>query len=460
MPFRSRSGERPRPTANLTGVLALAVTTLAVVAAGAVVLTGSLRTHSGPSPGASPAPRSSATSRPADGTWLTQHPGIVYPILAAIFVAGVALLIRTRPASRRAATGRACPPLGQAGLGVQESPGPSERPEADQNLPDATLADLDGALAEGEVPAGSSPAIEPGDAALLAAPGSGEAGWPDYLKYRAPEQDPAARDLEASDPPTAAVAPGAPDLTVPDRASLTPSAGQDAARPREMTLSPVALRILGAQRSSAQRTQLRDMPARRHRVALGDYWIDVVLAETPAAGGHGKPLGGHTWLAASPYLAWAPLPHDVPEGGVAFVCVGAGDEGCLFIDLAAAPGAISIGGDPAGAARLAESIARQLCVTAGSDHPSTVLVVGAALPRPLPSGSRWVETFADLKPAVSRGEDAGSEIVICELASNEEAFALARYTNSASGRVIPVILANIPDAPWSFTAEPLHGHVA
>jgi hypothetical protein len=155
-----------------------------------------------------------------------------------------------------------------------------------------------------------------------------------------------------------------------------------------------------------------------------------------------------------PYLAWAPLPHDVPEGGIAFVCIGAGDEGCLFIDLAAAPGAISIGGDRTGASRLAESIAHQLGA-ASADHLHAVIAVGAALPQPLPSGARWIRTLSDLTPPVDVSEDdAGPEIVFCELASNEEAFALARYSNSTSRRVIPVILANLPGAPWSFTAQP------
>ena len=42
----------------------------------------------------------------------------------------------------------------------------------------------------------------------------------------------------------------------------------------------------------------------------------------------------------------------------------------------------------------------------------------------------------------------------------EEAFALARYTNSAPHRVIPVILANLPGAPWSFTAESMRPPLA
>jgi hypothetical protein len=32
-------------------------------------------------------------------------------------------------------------------------------------------------------------------------------------------------------------------------------------------------------------------------------------------------------------------------------------------------------------------------------------------------------------------------------------FPLARYVDSAPCRVVPLILADLPDAPWSFTAH-------
>jgi hypothetical protein len=44
--------------------------------------------------------------------------------------------------------------------------------------------------------------------------------------------------------------------------------------------------------------------------------------------------------------------------------------------------------------------------------------------------------------------------VFCRLRSNEDAFPLARYVASARRRVIAVALANLPDAPWSFTVQP------
>jgi hypothetical protein len=186
--------------------------------------------------------------------------------------------------------------------------------------------------------------------------------------------------------------------------------------------------------------------AQRHRVIAGDDEIEVMLAQAPAAGRG----GGSGWLASSPYLAWTPLPYDIPQDGVAFACLGTGDKGCLFIDLAAAPGVISIGGDRAAGARLAESIAHQVSM-AGHDGRVAVTVVGDAVPGPLPAGVTEVATVAALGPG---GPGDATAIVFCAPRSDGERFALARYTAAAQHRVIPVVLADVPDAPWSFTAQP------
>jgi hypothetical protein len=217
--------------------------------------------------------------------------------------------------------------------------------------------------------------------------------------------------------------------------------------------SPVALRILGAQRSSAQLAG-KTVTTQEHEVALGDDRIQVVLAEAPAVIHDGRPQSGRSWLAATPYLVWAPLPYDIPDDGIAFACVGAGDDGCLFIDLAAAPGAVAIGGDGDAPARLAESIAHQLCTGAAAGRPCSVVVIGEALPEPYPVGAAWLARLQDLESVPPPASDGGTEIVICELRSNEDAFALARYVSSSDHRVIPVVLADLPDAPWSLTARP------
>lgn len=293
-----------------------------------------------------------------------------------------------------------------------------------------------------------------------------ELSWPEFLRPTRQTRKPAISGAtfvgsSAARPPTAMGS-----VTISDPAVMATSTASIVAGPVEdraqaagtpdqgQGFSPAALRILGAQQSSAWPALAADAPAQRHQVAFGDDRIEVVLAEAPAVSHTDGPRGRHSWLASAPYLAWAPLPYDIPEGGVAFACLGIGGDGCLFIDLAAAPGAVSIGGDSAAASRLAESIAHQLCMAVAAGHACAVTVVGTVIPEPHPSGATSVATLGDLGSAVTDGSDGTAEIVFCELRSDHDAFALASYVGGAQHHVVPVVLANLPDAPWSFTAQP------
>jgi hypothetical protein len=235
-----------------------------------------------------------------------------------------------------------------------------------------------------------------------------------------------------------------------------PSPAEPAPRQQqpETGFSPVALRLLGAQRSAAQRAGDADIPVQRHTIGFGEDQIEIKLAEAPAADQDGRPRGGHTWLADAPYLVWTPLPYDAPDGGTAFACLGVGDEGCLFIDLAAAPGAVAIGGERAAATRLAESIVHQLGMSPVSGHSRLVIVAGAVVPEPHPAAVLSLPSLGDLASVSGTGASDAIEIVFSELRSDEDAFALARYVASNSRRVVPVVLADLPDAPWSLLARP------
>jgi hypothetical protein len=169
----------------------------------------------------------------------------------------------------------------------------------------------------------------------------------------------------------------------------------------------------------------------------------------PAVGHDDEPDAG--LAGPPPYLAWALLPYDIPGNGVAFACLGVGDEGCLFLDLGAAPGVIALGGDRAAAARLAESIAHQLSMPGDAGHRLDVIVVGDAVPEPLPAGVTRVTSLSDLRQADSG--DA-TRVIFCEPRSSEEAFALARHVVIAQRNAIPVVVGDLPGAPWSFTAQP------
>lgn len=224
----------------------------------------------------------------------------------------------------------------------------------------------------------------------------------------------------------------------------------------EQAVSPAGLRLLG----------IRETPAsegggvvHQHAVALADCQVEAVLAEAPASSRKGKTPEGRGWVTSSPYLVWTPLPHDVPAGGIAFACVGAGEGGCLFIDLAAAPGAVTLGGDGQAATRLAESLAYQLCAGPAAGRVR-VVVVGDAVPGAGPPGVEWLASVAELGSRAMPDPRKAAELVFCRLNSDEDAFPLARYVGSAPYRVVPVILADLPGAPWSFTAHPCRSPAA
>jgi hypothetical protein len=198
------------------------------------------------------------------------------------------------------------------------------------------------------------------------------------------------------------------------------------------------------------------MPAHDHEVAFGDDRIHVVLAEAPDAAREGQRRNGHTRLRPTPYLLWTPRPGDTPGGGAAFACLGTGAAGALFIDIGAAPGAVAIGGDDDAAVRLAESIAHQLCAAPAADQRCAVVVIGDTLPAPPPSAATWLASLPELiGPArPPHGSGDGTEVIFCRSSPKGDMVWLARYVSRARHRVIPVVLASIPDAPWSFTAQP------
>jgi hypothetical protein len=218
--------------------------------------------------------------------------------------------------------------------------------------------------------------------------------------------------------------------------------------------SPNALRLLGVRAPSAARAGAVQPAIQRYEVVLGDYGVQAVLAEAPASNREGRSPEGQTWVASTPYLVWTPRPRDVPSGGLAFACVGAGDGGCLFIDLAAAPGPVMLGGEPEVASRLAESIAHQLRSGPTADRIH-LAVVGDAVPAPLPPGTERVASAADLGWGGRPGPSEQAELVFCRLNSDDDVFPLARYVASARHRVVPIVLADLPGAPWSFTAYPI-----
>ncbi len=354
-----------------------------------------------------------------------------------------------------------------AELGDHRSAPPDFSAADDYSAGDAGLAapswlGLAGPLAEPDPPAASaaqertdanaiiaSRAAQP-TAVDLTSSSDEEPAWPGFLALASdiaeptdePETEPRDEAVNDRNAPDFAELPDAPRGTEP----------QEHSEPAESAFSPAALRMLGA--DPLRQRDDDDMPPQRHQVALGDDQIEVVLAEASAAGQPSRPRAGDARLAATPYLRWAPLPYDIPDDGLAFACIGAGDEGCLFVDLAAAPGAVAITGDTDAAVRLAESIAYQLCASAPADQAISVFLVGSTIPEPHPASATSVETLHDLATVSFDSPPDATDIVFCELRSNDDAFVLARHVTNSRHHVVPIVLGHLPGAAWSFTAFP------
>jgi hypothetical protein len=198
------------------------------------------------------------------------------------------------------------------------------------------------------------------------------------------------------------------------------------------------------------------MAAQDHEVAFADDRVHVVLAGVPAGARDGRPRNGSAGRRPAPYLVWTSRPGDTPDGGVAFACLGTGAAGALFVDIDAAPGAVAIGGDDAAAVRLAESIAHQLCAAPAAGRRYLVVVIGDTLPAPPPAAAAWVASLQELAGPARQPAGSGdrTEVVFCRSTPKEDMLWLAGYVSRARHRVVPVVLASTPDAPWSFTAQP------
>ncbi|MFD3999040.1 hypothetical protein [Streptomyces sp. NPDC058548] len=177
------------------------------------------------------------------------------------------------------------------------------------------------------------------------------------------------------------------------------------------------------------------------QVTFGDDLVDIVLSGTHPA---------HQDTS----VAWMPVPYETPEGGAAFVCIGSADpSGCLFLDLAQAPGALSFGGDREAARRLMESVVLQLSASAVLDH-SCATVVGPL--RGLADGLERVEKIGSLRELVERRAeetDPPFEFVFCALASDDDRAALGDLVDGP-GRVVPVVLGEAEDVAWTLRVTP------
>jgi hypothetical protein len=161
-------------------------------------------------------------------------------------------------------------------------------------------------------------------------------------------------------------------------------------------------------------------------------------------------------IAAAPgtaAVAWTPMPYDVPADGVAYVCLGASDKGCMFVDLGRAPGPVSVSGDPAAAARLVESIAFQLTAALEPDRASVTVVgdVGTDIELGQVGRAGTLGQIVTRGPTTQQGDEPLLELVICSVDDARDDTALAWLTSDRSRTIVPIVLGGLANAPWSLT---------
>lgn len=142
---------------------------------------------------------------------------------------------------------------------------------------------------------------------------------------------------------------------------------------------------------------------------------------------------------------WRPLPHDAPAGR-AVVCVGAAPAGCLFLDLATAPGPLAIDGPADAVERLAEAFVYQL---ATEPSGTSVALLGDVL-LGLDGGS-GVRRVPNLDAAAA---SASSDLVVVLLSAGQAATGGLFRGPFTGPRLIQVRLGAAEDATWSFGLAP------
>ncbi|MFC0530938.1 hypothetical protein [Phytohabitans kaempferiae] len=129
-----------------------------------------------------------------------------------------------------------------------------------------------------------------------------------------------------------------------------------------------------------------------------------------------------------------PPPATVP------LILGEQDDRRLWADLAHAPDALTVGGDPAAARRHAVTLVSQL------NGETDVVVIGDALGDVLPSAARWLPAPADLDAGRSM---ARIRVVVCSAADAPALRRQLRDAKHGGRRTVSLIVGPAPAARWS-----------
>lgn len=154
-------------------------------------------------------------------------------------------------------------------------------------------------------------------------------------------------------------------------------------------------------------------------------------------------------------LHHTPAPDRPPAGAVAPVCLGAGPEGYLFVDLALAPGVITVSGDR----RIREEVGAELvnrlgaAIRNGAARRAAVAVAG----EPFPPGLAVVEPLRVPSAAAFAADTLPRHVevcfLVCSLHTASDAAVISTLPSRQAGvRVVPIVVDDVEAADWA-----LHG---
>jgi hypothetical protein len=150
---------------------------------------------------------------------------------------------------------------------------------------------------------------------------------------------------------------------------------------------------------------------------------------------------------------WTASPEQVPTRAVAPVFLGAGPRGCLFVDLALAPGVITVSGEPLVRAQLGAQLVNRLGVAARDGNRRICVVVAGA-----PFDLDYIIVDAARVPALSALDQcalpAAAEVcfVVCHLAEPDDAARILALAGRRDRRIIPIVVDDVIGSDWSLFA--------
>jgi hypothetical protein len=151
---------------------------------------------------------------------------------------------------------------------------------------------------------------------------------------------------------------------------------------------------------------------------------------------------------------WTATPDQVPAQAIAPVYLGAGLHGCLFVDLALAPGVITVSGEPLIRAGLGAQLVNWLGAAArGGNRRICVVVAGA------PFDLDYIDVDALRVPALSAFDPhalpAVTEVcfVVCRLAEPGDSAQILALAAQRDRRIIPIVVDDVVGSDWSLFAS-------